>query len=87
MTGNDERGLLFRSGDAGDLAEKLSRLIQNESLRKDFGARAANFARTQLRVEIAAVRMAEIYRNVLERKAAWDSPVQELAADRKVSQG
>jgi glycosyltransferase involved in cell wall biosynthesis len=70
LIGNDERGLLFRSGDAGDLAEKLATLIGNEQLRRGFGTRAAEFARTKLSIEIAAQRMAEIYEMMLRRKSA-----------------
>jgi glycosyltransferase involved in cell wall biosynthesis len=70
LIGNDERGRLFRSGDAGDLAEKLASLIGNEQLRRELGARAAEFARTDLNIEIAAQRMAEIYEMMLRRKTA-----------------
>ena len=45
LIGNDERGLLFQSGDACDLAEKLATLIGNPQLRREFGTRAAEFAR------------------------------------------
>src|SRR5882762_8796693 len=68
LIGNDERGLLFRSGDAGDLAEKLAILIENEQMRRRFGTCAAEFARTRLSIEIAARRMAEIYELMLRRK-------------------
>jgi L-malate glycosyltransferase len=68
LIGNDERGLLFQPGNACDLAAKLTTLIGNEPLRRAFGARAAEFARTSLNVEIAARRMAEIYELVLHRK-------------------
>jgi glycosyltransferase involved in cell wall biosynthesis len=70
LIGNDERGLLFRSGDAGDLAEKLAALIGNEQLRRKFGTRAAEFAKTSLNIEIAARRMADIYELMLQRKTA-----------------
>jgi L-malate glycosyltransferase len=70
LLGNDERGLLFRSDDAGDLAAKLGALIENESLRRELGARAAEFARTNLTIEIAAQRTAEIYETMLRKKAA-----------------
>jgi L-malate glycosyltransferase len=70
LIGNDERGLLFQPDDAGDLAAKLATLIENESIRNEFGARAAEFARKKLTIEIAARRMAEIYELVLSRKAA-----------------
>jgi glycosyltransferase involved in cell wall biosynthesis len=72
LIGNDERGLLFRLGDAGDLAAKLTTLIGNESLRSDFGMRSAEFARTRFSIEIASTRMAEIYETMLRRKAAYD---------------
>ena len=69
LVGNDERGLLFRSGDAGDLAAKLAALIENEPLRRALGARAAEFARKTFSIETAAERMAEIYERVLQQKA------------------
>jgi len=69
LIGDDERGFLFQSGDAVDLAEKLAMLIGNKPLRDAFGARAAEFARKSLSIEIAAGRMAEIYELVLRRKA------------------
>jgi glycosyltransferase involved in cell wall biosynthesis len=69
LIGDDERGFLFQPGDAGDLAEKLAMLIVNEPLRDAFGARAAEFAREKLNIEVAAGRMAEIYDLVLSRKA------------------
>ena len=70
LIGNDEYGLLFRPGDAEDLAEKLATLIGNEQLRRELGTRAADFARTKLSIEIAARRMAEIYEIMLRRKTA-----------------
>lgn len=69
LIGNDERGLLFRPGDAADLAAKLTTLIENESLRRELGTRAAEFAKRKLSIEIAAERMAEIYELMLSRKA------------------
>jgi L-malate glycosyltransferase len=70
LIGEEERGLLFQAGDAGDLAAKLTALIENEPLRHVFGARAAEFARKTFSIEIASKRMAEIYETVLRRKAA-----------------
>jgi glycosyltransferase involved in cell wall biosynthesis len=70
LIGNDERGLLFRTDDAGDLAENLATLIGNEQLRRELGARAADFAKTKLSIEIAARRMADIYEMMLRRKTA-----------------
>jgi glycosyltransferase involved in cell wall biosynthesis len=68
LIGDDERGFLFQPGDAGHLAKTLAILIGNERLRRELGARAAEFARKNLTIEIAAARMAEIYQLVLSRK-------------------
>ena len=68
MIGNDERGLLFRSGDASDLAEKLARLIDDAQLRRDLANRAASFARQNLSIEAATRRMTTIYLATLRRK-------------------
>jgi glycosyltransferase involved in cell wall biosynthesis len=65
---NDERGLLFKSGNAADLAEKLSKLIKDIGLRCYLGTEAAKFARENLTIEIAAERTADIYEKVLQRK-------------------
>jgi glycosyltransferase involved in cell wall biosynthesis len=70
LTGENERGLLFQPGDAGDLAAKLTTLMQNGSLRCELGARAAEFARETLSIEVASERMAEIYETMLRRKTA-----------------
>jgi glycosyltransferase involved in cell wall biosynthesis len=70
LTGaNEERGLLFESGSAGDLALKLSTLIADANLRRTLGNRAACFVRERLTIEIAAARTASIYESVLQRAA------------------
>jgi L-malate glycosyltransferase len=71
LIGNDERGLLFQPGKPDDLAAKLTTLIENEGLRREFGTRAAEFARTTLSMEISARRMADIYETMLRRKSVW----------------
>lgn len=70
LTGENERGLLFQPGDVGDLAAKLTRLIESEPFRRSFGTRAAEFVRESLGIEVASKRMAEIYETVLRRKTA-----------------
>lgn len=70
LTGDNERGLLFRKGDAADLARKLELLIQDSKLRSELAGRAAKFAAEKLSIEIAAERMAEIYERLLRRKGA-----------------
>jgi glycosyltransferase involved in cell wall biosynthesis len=66
---NEERGLLFESGDTKGLATQLARLILNEGLRRDLGIRAAQFAKESLSIQIAAERTAAIYDRWLLRKA------------------
>ncbi len=61
MLGENERGLLFRSGDAGDLEACLERLIRNDELRRELASRGAEFARTQLSIERACESIGAIY--------------------------
>ncbi len=67
LIGSEERGLLFQPGNAGDLAAKLTALIDNQQLRRELGGCAAEFAKTKLSMETAARRMAEIYETMLTR--------------------
>ena len=66
LIGEDERGLLFRSGDAEDLAGKLELLIRNATLRRELGERAAQFAAGTLSIQLAVDRMSSIYERLLE---------------------
>lgn len=66
LIGEDERGFLFPSGDAGELARKISTLIQDKELRLKLAARAAAFA-GELTIEVAARRTAAIYEKLLRR--------------------
>ncbi len=69
LTGsNEERGLLFPSGDADELANQLERLITDDMLRRDLGIKAAKFARENLSIEIAAERTGAMYERLLGRK-------------------
>ncbi len=68
---NDERGFLFESGNAEDLAAKLTRLITEDGLRRDLASRAAAFVRENLTIEIAAERTAAMYEKLLERKTGF----------------
>jgi glycosyltransferase involved in cell wall biosynthesis len=67
LIGENTRGLLFESGNSQDLANRLTRLIEDESLRAEFGRRAAQHARENLTIEIAAKRTADIYDRLLNR--------------------
>ena len=68
LVGNDERGLLFESRNVDDLAEKLGRLIGDAELRREFGNRAAAFAREKLTIKIAVQSTAEIWERRLAQK-------------------
>jgi glycosyltransferase involved in cell wall biosynthesis len=70
LIGNDERGLLFESRNADDLAAKLSALIADPDQRRALGAKAAAFAREHLTIEIAVRRTAEIWERRLALKRA-----------------
>jgi len=69
---DEDRGLLFASGNADELAQKLLRVLQDLRLRKKLGARAAEFAATKLNIEIAVQRTTEIYETLLYRKRALE---------------
>ena len=69
---DEDRGLLFASGNADELAQKLLRVLQDLTLRKKLGARAAEFAATKLNIEIAVQRTTEIYETLLRRKHALE---------------
>lgn len=60
-----ETGLLFSPGEAGELAEALRLLIEDEPLRRRLAEAGAEFVRTRFSIEAAAARMAEIYREFL----------------------
>jgi L-malate glycosyltransferase len=69
LTGsNEERGLLFPSGDADALANQLERLVTDDALRDDLGAKAAKFAKESLSIEIASERTGAMYERWLAKK-------------------
>ena len=69
LTGaNEERGLLFTSGNADELTNQLERLITNDALRRDLGVKAAKFAKESLSIEIAAERTGAMYERLLAKK-------------------
>lgn len=70
LIADGQRGLLFRSGDTADLAQKLISVIDDVSLRHRLASNAAEFARTKLNVQIAVRRTMEIYETMLRRKRA-----------------
>jgi L-malate glycosyltransferase len=67
LIGEEERGLLFPSGEATELARKLSHLLDEETFRRDLAARAVCFVQENLTIEIAARRTGAIYEKLLKR--------------------
>ena len=70
LIADGERGLLFDPDSTDALAQKLALLIQHPELRVRFAQRAADFAATQLNMQVALNRMSEIYESRLQRKGA-----------------
>ena len=62
---NGETGLLFRSGDAGALAERLRAVLDDAELRKALAAAAEERAHREFARAVAARRVGEIYREFL----------------------
>jgi glycosyltransferase involved in cell wall biosynthesis len=61
-------GLLFRAGDAAELADRLEHLIVDQSLRTRVGAAASDSVRQRFSIEASVRKMEEIYLELLGRK-------------------
>ncbi len=83
LLGEDERGLLFEAGNVNDLAEKMTRVLQDAALRRRLGAAAAEFARTELNVERNVDRTMSIYDKFLGDKFLGDKFLQRQVLQRK----
>ena len=70
LIADGERGLLFESGNAADLAEKLALLIRDASLRRRFGDAAAVCARDTFSIQRAVQRMEDLYGQLLKRSSS-----------------
>ena len=66
LIADGKSGLLFESGNAADLADKLAQLIQNEELRAALGRQAANRAQTEFSVKFNIARAECLYESLLE---------------------
>ncbi|CAN5832859.1 hypothetical protein BH23PLA1_BH23PLA1_10100 [soil metagenome] len=62
-----DNGLLFRGGDADDLASKLRRLLLDADLAARLGAQAARDCRRHFDPDTIAAQTAEFYRSVIAR--------------------
>ena len=63
-------GFLFAPGSRQELASVLERLARDPTRRRCMADAAAAFARDHLTIDIAAARLASIYRTVLDRRPA-----------------
>ena len=61
-------GLLFRAGDAAELADRLERLIVDDGLRTRVGVAASESVRQRFSLQASVRRMEEIYEELLGRK-------------------
>jgi glycosyltransferase involved in cell wall biosynthesis len=68
LVADEDRGLLFRSGDTDELAKKLACVMKNADKRKQLGDNAARFVRTTLNMDVAVQTMTGIYRTIMRRK-------------------
>jgi glycosyltransferase involved in cell wall biosynthesis len=62
-----ENGLLFPAGDATALAERIRTVLESPTLRQRLSAAAEQRARMEFTRDVAAARMAQIYREFLNR--------------------
>jgi glycosyltransferase involved in cell wall biosynthesis len=68
LIAHGETGLLFPSGDAGALAERLDLVLRDLELRHRLAAKAEQRMHTEFTREAAACRMGEVYREFLGRR-------------------
>lgn len=61
-------GLLFESGDAAGLAQRLRDLLGNPELRRRLAANATRLRHEKFSIQQSALRMTEIYTAALRRK-------------------
>jgi len=67
LIGENERGRLFEKGSADSLARELAILIADPELRRELGGKAARFAHSQLRLELAVERTSALWDKLLDR--------------------
>lgn len=71
--GNDERGLIFRCGDADDLAEKIIFLLGDQGLQKELGRKGREFVVKNCDWEKNALRIARICEEVYEKNSLTEN--------------
>jgi L-malate glycosyltransferase len=71
MVRHQETGLLFEAGDVEGLAECLTRLAGGTGLRESLARSAAAEIRDRFSSRTAALRLGDVYRELIERGAIW----------------
>lgn len=64
---NGEIGFVVPTRDAAALAEKVAQLVEDEKLRKSFGAKARDVAIRYLDISICAKKHAEFYKEIIKQ--------------------
>lgn len=67
LIGQNERGILFESGNSRELADKLISLADDPTRRKYLASSASEYALNNLAIDRAAARLASIYKGLLAR--------------------
>lgn len=67
---HNQRGLLFEPGNLSQLTDALMRLAEDREARVRMAAAAADFAHSNLTIEVAAARLASIYNELLARSGS-----------------
>ena len=70
-----QTGLLFKPGNAADLANQLRLLITRETMRKQLADAAAAYIRQEFPKQAAVRRMEQLYRDFLRRKTVLSTPL------------
>ena len=67
VVGNEERGLLFRTGDSGHLAARITELLRNSSMADSLIRKARDWVRTERNWQNNAEIYVSLYRELLTR--------------------
>ncbi len=73
VVANAQTGFLVPLDDAETLAERLGRLLDDAELRRQMGARAAQYAREHFDEEQVVQRLVRVYRNALFARGLADA--------------
>lgn len=69
LIGDNQRGILVKSGDVAGLAETILNLAQNTRLRRELGEKGREFVRSRFDKERLIKDMELLYNNILEKRS------------------